>query len=140
MTAIPKNKLQENLKKIKTEIGQPSHENERISYGVIAEVDASTSQVKVRYLQEDLIPGDLVSKCFLPEMNSLDEIHTKYGALRPGLLARIHWRGQVKAKTAIAEVIGEDNLSFLKKDLVYNEIETGPYFLFTGASIPIVIV
>lgn len=130
--SAPKNNLQQTIGKIKQEIGQPSNDIERISYGVITEVEPESSQVKVRFLKEDGVAGEMVSESFLPLINSLNAIQMLYGALRPGLLVRIFWRGKIKPRTAIVEVIADEGSSFLKKQPQDNEIETGPYKFLSG--------
>ena len=131
MTA-PRNLLQKQFKQYDNNIGQPSDNIERISYGIITEVNAESSQVKVRFLTADKEYGELVSESFLPVINSLSVIHQLYGSLRPGLLVRIYWRGKITPKTAIIEVIADEDSSFLEKEFDTNEVETGPYILLSG--------
>jgi hypothetical protein len=128
----PKNLLQQGLSDLANQVGQPTNENERISYGVIAEVNDETSQVKVRFLTADKTLGELVSDGFLPLLNPLQQIFSNYGGLREGLLVRIFWRGKIKPTTAIIEVIGDEDSSFLQKEFTENDIEVGPHWILSG--------
>jgi hypothetical protein len=133
MAGAPKNLFQQQSNKTANEVGQPPDDIERISYGIVTEVDPQSSQVKVRFLTADKTPGELVSEGFLPILNSLSQIFILYGSLRPGLLVRIFWRGKIKPKTAIIEVIGDEDSSFLAKDFDTNEVNVGPWFIFSGS-------
>ena len=128
----PKNLLQQQFRTLNNDVGQPPDDVERISYGIITEVDLETSQVKVNFLKDDKTQGEPVSKDFLPLINSLNQVSSLFGGLRKGLLVRIYWRGKLRPKTALIEIIGDEDSSFLKKDFETNEIETGPWFFLSG--------
>jgi hypothetical protein len=131
-SSAPKNALQQGFTSLNNIASQPPDDIERISYGVIAEVHEESYQVKVNFLKADKTLGEAISDGFLPLLNSLSQIHLLYGALRPGLLVRIYWRGKIKPNTAIIEVIGDEDSSFLQKEIEVNEIETGPWMLLSG--------
>lgn len=132
-TTAARNQVQQALSETGKAVGQPQDRQERISYGIISKVNADTSQVKVRMLKADKEPGEEISPQFLPLINSLSEIHHLYGALREGLLVRIYWRGKLGPKNdALIEVIGDEDSSFLKKSPENNEIDIGPFKIFSG--------
>ena len=126
------NLLQQTIGKLKLDSNQTSDDADRISYGIISDIDEATSQVKVRFLKEDKTPGELVTDGFLPLINSLDSIHLIYGPLRPGLLVRIFWRGKIRPRTAMIEIIADENSSFLQKEPQPDEINIGPHYFLSG--------
>lgn len=130
--SAPKNALEQKLHKQHSEATQPTHEQDRIGYAVITEVNENTSQVKIRLLKSDGDPGDILPGGFLPLLNPLDDIHMRFGALRKGLVCRIYWRGRLKPKNPVVEVIGDEDHSFLKKKPATNAVELGPFAIFSG--------
>ncbi len=128
----PKNALEQRLTKTHNEATQPAHEQDRTSFAIITEVNQSTSQVKIRLLKADGEPGEVLNGGFLPLINPLGDIHLRFGMLRKGLLCRISWRGRLKPKNPIVEVIGDEDHSFLKKKPAANAVELGPYAIFSG--------
>lgn len=128
-----RNTFERKFQNITNEAMQPSTSGERISYGVITEVDVNTSQVKVILLKDDGTAGEKVGNGFLPLLTSLDEIYLKFGILRPGLRVRLFWKGRIyPPQTGIVEVIGDESYNFLKKQPAKPEIEIGCYRLFSG--------
>lgn len=132
----PKNALEQKLSKQQSEATQPAHEQDRIGYAVITEVNQDTSQVKIRLLKADGDPGDILDGGFLPLLNSLSDIHMRFGALRKGLVCRIYWRGRLKPKNPVVEIIGDEDHSLLKKKPAPNTIELGPFAIFSGGVAP----
>ncbi len=126
-----KNSFQKVLHNTAKEAGNPADEQLRISYGTISEVNQETSQVKVRIYKPDGSLGEEITKGFLPIINPLDQIHMNYGLLRDGLVVRIFWRGKLEPQNALIEVIGDEELAFLQKKPQQNEIEIGPFRIFS---------
>ncbi len=131
MTA-PKNALEQRLQRTASEANQPTHEQDRIGYAIITEVNHETSQVRIRLLKADGDPGEVLPGGFLPLLNPLDDIHMRFGTLRKGMICRIYWRGKLKPKNPLVEVIGDESYSFLKKKPAINVIEIGPFLIFSG--------
>lgn len=127
----PRNKLEQTLSNTAQEAGQPVNEQERISYGIITEVNEDTSQVKIRLLRGDGELGDEIQS-FFPLINPLPDIHLMYGALRAGLIVRLYWKGKLVPTTGLVEVIADEDHSFLKKQPIPNELELGPWKIFSG--------
>jgi hypothetical protein len=134
-SSSPKNILQQRLHETTREAGDPPDELERISYGVITEVDYETSQVKVRKFLEGGRMGDMVSDGFLPLATPLSEIHLLWGLLREGLVVRVYWRGKLAPKNVLIEVIGDEDHKLLRKAPESNEVQVGPWRLFNGPTI-----
>lgn len=132
MNSAPRNALEQKFNKTHDEASQPAHEQDRISYAIISEVNEDSCQVRIRLLKADGEPGELLSGGFLPLLNPLDDIHMRFGSLRKGLLCRIYWRGKLKPKNPIVEVIGDEDHSFLKKKPATNKVELGPFAIFSG--------
>lgn len=125
-----KNSFQKLLHNTSRDAGSPSDEGNRISYGVISEVNQDTSQVKVRGYDQDGSLGEEITKGFLPILNPLSQVHMNYGLLREGLVVRIFWRGKLEPQNALIEVIGDEELAFLQKKPEPNEIQVGPFKIF----------
>lgn len=131
MTA-PRNALEQKLQKTAREANQPNDEQDRIGYAIITDIDQNSSQVKIRLLQSDGTPGEDIPGGFLPLMNTLEDIHLRFGALQKDMICRIHWKGRLKPKNPVVEVIAPPGHSFLRKAATINEIETGPRLIFSG--------
>lgn len=130
-TSAPKNALQQTLHNTSREAGNPADEQLRISYGTISEVNQETSQVKVRIYKADGSLGEEITKGFLPIINPLSQIHMNYGLLRDGLVVRIFWKGKLEPQNALIEVIGDEDLAFLQKKPEQNEMQVGPFLIFS---------
>ena len=131
-SSAPRTKYQQNQDKIAREIGNPSDQQERISYGMISAVNYNSGQVKVKLLTSDGKIGEEIAPGYLPLATPLSEIHLLWGALREGLVVRIYWRGKGNYKDAIIEVIGDEEHRFLTKEPEMNELATGPWTTFLG--------
>lgn len=129
---VAKNKLQNILQKTHVQSQSPVDEQHNWSYGAITEVNSENSQVKVKLFTKnnDLENREILGGAFLPLMNPLTQIHHQWGALREGLIVRVHWRGKMDQKTCIVEVIADEETSFLSKEATPNELPTGPFRLF----------
>ena len=133
-TAAPKNQFQNVLKKVSKEAEAPSDEAQKITYGVISEVNHNNGQVKVRKLLADGKIGDDIANSFLPLATPTTVVHQLFGALREGLVVRIYYRGKLNPKNVIIEVIGEEDHQLLNKEPAQNEIQVGAHEIF-GASL-----
>jgi hypothetical protein len=131
-SSAPKNILQQKLHETSREARTPSDEADRITYGVISEVNYDNGQVKVRKILADGKIGDKISNGFLPLATPLSVIHHQFGALREGLVVRIYYRGKLNPKNVIIDVIGEEDHQFLSKQPAQNEIAIGPWRIFSG--------
>lgn len=129
---VAKNALEQRLHKQSNDIGQPANDQERVGYAIISKVNEETSQVKVKLLTSDGVVGEELPGGFLPLMNPLSQIHHSFGALREGLVCRIWWKGKLRPKTPLVEVIGDEEHSFLKKAAAQNTVDIGPYQIFSG--------
>jgi hypothetical protein len=132
MYSAPKNALEQKLQRTQQEASQPAHEQDRVGYAIITDINPDTSQVKVRLLKADGELGETLPGGFLPLVNPLEDIHLRFGALRKGLVCRIYWRGKLKPKNPLVEVIGDEGYSFLKKKPANNSVDIGPYAVFSG--------
>lgn len=130
-TSAAKNAFQQTLHNTNQSTKNPADQSERISYGVISDVNQDTSQVKVRMYKPDGTTGDEISPGYLPILNPLSQIHLNYGLLREGLVVRIFWKGKLEPQTALIEVIGDETLTFLHKTPEQNSIEIGPFRIFS---------
>jgi len=131
-SSSPKNILQQKMHENTREAGQPADEQERITYGIISEINYESSQVKVKLLKADGKIGDEISGGYLPLATPLSEIHLLWGALREGLVVRVYWKGKLRPRDAIVEVIGDEDHKFLQKPPSLNEIAVGPWRIFSG--------
>lgn len=131
-SSAPKNEFQQKFKDTSTQSRNPSDEADRITYGVISEINFNNGQVKVKKLLADGKIGDEMAGGFLPLATPLSEIHLLWGALREGLIVRIYYKGKLAPKNQIVEVIGDETHSFLNKEPISNEIEIGPFKIFAG--------
>jgi len=130
--STPKNALEQKLGRTHSEAGQPANEQDRIGYGIISKVNQDTSQVKIKLFNVDGSPGEELSGGYLPLLNPLSDIHFRFGALREGLVCRLYWKGKLKPKTPLVEVIGDEEHNLLKKAPSTNQVEVGPYQIFSG--------
>lgn len=131
-SAAPKNILQQKLHETSRESMLPKDEEDRITYGVISEVNYSNGQVRVRRILSDGKIGNEISNGFLPLSTPLSEIHLLWGALREGLVVRVYYKGKLNPKNVIIEIIGDEDHRFLNKTPLQNEIEIGAYKIFLG--------
>jgi hypothetical protein len=131
-SAAPKNILQQKLHETSRESMLPKDEEDRITYGIISEINYNNGQVRVRRILSDGKIGDEISNGFLPLSTPLSEIHLLWGALREGLVVRVYYKGKLSPKNVIIEVIGDEDHQFLNKAPLQNEIEIGPYKIFLG--------
>ena len=128
----PKNALEQKLGRTANEAGQPANEQDRIGYGIISKVNQDTSQVKVKMLNADGQDGEELAGGFLPLLTPLSDIHMRFGALREGLVCRLYWKGKLRPRTPLVEIIGDEDHSLLKKTATTNQINIGPYQIFSG--------
>lgn len=131
-SAAPKNILQQKLHETSRESMLPKDEDDRITYGVISEINYNNGQVRVRKILSDGKIGDEISNGFLPLSTPLSEIHLLWGALREGLVVRIYYKGKLSPKNVIVEIIGDEDHRFLNKAPLQNEIEIGAWKVFLG--------
>jgi len=108
----------------------PADAGDRISYGIITDVNFANYQVKVRVL------GNRRHAKLENEWQSLitqqDEIFLRWGQLRKGMYCRIHWRGAIEAKYGFIEIIGDEETNLLKQSDKKNEVKTFPYKFLGG--------
>jgi len=131
-SSAPKNVFQQKLAETSRESTMPSDEADRITYGIISEVNYEKGQVKVRKILADGKIGDDISNGFLPLATPLSEIHLLWGQLREGLVVRVYYKGKLSPKNVIVEVIGDEDHKFLNKEPVKNEIEIGAFRILAG--------
>lgn len=121
----------------------PSDEQERRSYGVIAEVDEANSLVRVDIYDQGrgetyrLGASKRNTKgAFIPLLEPITDIHHRWGALRKGLGVEVRWRGKNNPSAEAVATILTDELSEIfksgKKEPESNELTTGPYKIFSG--------
>lgn len=127
----PKNSLEQRLHKSSQEAGQPVNEQDRIGYAIIEEVKVQSSQVKIRLLKADGDPGEVLPG-YHPLLNPIDDLQNRFGALRKGMVCRIFWKGKLRPKNPIVEVIGPEGHTFLTKKAFPNKVDTGPHAIFSG--------
>ena len=108
----------------------PNPYGDRVSYGIITDVNFANYQVKVKIFGEK---GDQqIETGWQPLVTQQDEIFLKWGQLRKGMHCRIHWRGKSKARRGFVEIVADENASFLKQKDKKNELETMPYKFLGG--------
>lgn len=129
-----KNKLHQSLHETHVQSQSPTDDSHNWSYGAITAVNNETSQVKVKLFSSDseLEDAEILGGAYLPLLNPLINIHQNWGALREGLIVRVHWRGKMDPKTCIVEVVADEETSFLSKEATPNELPTGPFRIFAG--------
>jgi hypothetical protein len=132
-STAPRNSIEQKMGHIASEASQPSYVQERISYGVITEVNTDTSQVKVTLLLDDGSTGEQVGNGYLPLIQPLDVVYLNFGSLRNGLRVRVYWRGrQYPPQAGLVEVVGDENYNFLAKEPQTPEVEIGPFKIFSS--------
>lgn len=131
-TSSPKNVFQKTTQQNTVDSQSPPDELDRIGYGVISTVDYDTNQVKVKRLLTDGEAGEEISDSFIPLSTSLSEIHFLWGSLREGLVVRYYWKGKLRPKGIIVEIIGDEDHAFLRKDPILNEMPLGMWEMFQG--------
>lgn len=136
---IPRNVREDKNHKVDRKAGDPSDQQDRISYGEITEVVNKTSQVYVKiygdpdqYLLADQAhpKGKPVSV-----IQPLRVINHLYGSLHQGMKVRIFWIGKNDAKSAFVEVIGADDFDLkgiISKEPEANRQDTLPYLTLSG--------
>jgi len=133
VSTTPRNLLEHHMRNTASEAMQPPHDIERISYGVISNINFDTSQVKVKFLTSDGIVDDSSeTNSYFPLLSPIEDIHLKYGAIRIGLTVRVFWRGKLKPTQGYVEVIGDENFKFLSKQPLTNDVDVGPWHLLSG--------
>ena len=132
-TSSPRSVRQQEHASTATKAGQPVLDNLRIRYGIITSVDEDTSQVRIRLFTNEGQP-DIFIDTPQPLLNPLSEIHLLWGRLRKGLAVRFFYIGQESTPPSgrVVEIIGDEGLSFLKKETKENILATGPYKIITG--------
>lgn len=136
------NPIQTGLEQANSRAGDPADEQQRVSYGIITEVNEEVNRVKVDLFDRGnsktrIGSGvDRPEGSFIPVMQPLIVIHHLYGALRKGLIVRVWWRGkQEPGAEAIAEIISDQDSSIFgsgTKSSRSNELATTPHEIFTG--------
>jgi hypothetical protein len=131
---IGNNVPRSNADRVFKEVGQTTSNRpnmiDHISYGRIKEIDYTKYWVQVK-LEED--PGNYVlGDSYWPLITRIDEIQFKYGQLRKNMYVRVFWRGRQKAMFATVEIIGDENFDLFQQIDRPNEVQTGPYKLFSG--------
>lgn len=138
-SSAPKNAFQASLQSTAQQAGQPVDEQDRISYGVITDVN-DLNQVQVKMFRAEKQGGDfLIAEAqYLPLSQPLSLINMAYGPLRKGLVVRIFWRGKLIPKgNAIIEVIGTEDHRLLVKEQEIPALDQQPYKIFSGGVIPL---
>lgn len=134
---------EENKKKVDRKAGDPSDQQDRISYGEITEVVTKNSLVYVKkygdpedtpLLKDTAHPNGKP----VPVIQPLRVINHLYGGLHKGMKVRIFWIGKNDAKSAFVEVIGADDFNLkgiMNKEPEANRQETLPYLCVSGGVI-----
>lgn len=139
---VPRNVRENKLKHIDTKAGDPADQQDRISYGEITEVIAKNSQVYVKmYGDTDtyLLADQAHPKGKpVPVIQPLGIINSLYGGLSVGMKVRIFWVGKNDAKSALVEVIGNEDFNLkgiYNKEPESNRQDTLPYLSISGGVI-----
>lgn len=133
-SSAPRNVREHNENKQANKASWPVLDQQRIRYGIITAVNKDTSQVKIKLFTNN-DSDDIYINNYNPIINSLNQIHASYGALREGLLIRFFYRGKedpLPVTRGLVEVIGDEEPEFLKKEGRSNVISTGPFKLMSG--------
>ena len=109
-----------------------------IGYGTIEKVDYNTCKVQVRMYIEGKPEGELLrngedDNFYHYLLNPISEIHMLHRPLVPGMKCRIHWEGpsgSMPTNKIAIDLLRNKTQSLDKQDYGFNEIETGPSFLF----------
>lgn len=122
--------------------GEPIDEQQRVSFGQIAEVNEDTQRVRVDIFGRN---GNLkrLGKTernpegpYIPVLQPLQVIHHLFGSLRKGLIVRVWWRGkQAPASEAIAEIVTDQEGAVFftgEESARSNELATSPHEIFAG--------
>lgn len=108
----------------------PADSADHISYGIITDMNFANYQVKVRLLGERR--HQKLESEWQPLITQQEEIFLRWGQLRKGMHCRVHWRGSVEAKYGFVEIIGDEEMNFLKQADKENEIKVFPYKFLGG--------
>ena len=129
----PRNIFQKTLKESHEKAGQPSDQQERISYGEIVDVNKD-SQLKVKMYKSKGRGTDLLimDGAWLPLLQPLNVIHVLYGRVHVGMKVRIFWTGKNEPKTAIIEVVGDADHNIEIKSPESNRFDTLPFKILSG--------
>lgn len=119
---------------------EANHEQQRISYGYITEVNRKNYKVRVKLhapgtrAHEILVAGGM----WLPISQPLSFIHMHFGMLRKGLCVRIWWRGgqNYPGRESIIEVVHHSLAEFMsgERPQERNEMDTMAWKIFSGGS------
>lgn len=137
-TNAPKDIKQDQTDRVNREAGNPSDQQDRISYGEITKVIPKSSQVHVKFVGENRYL--LQDKAHpegkpVPVIQPLRVINHLYGRLHRGMKVRIFWIGKNDAKSAFVEVIGADDFNLegvFNKEPEANRQDTLPYLSMSG--------
>jgi hypothetical protein len=131
---VSRNKLQNNMQSTHQKSETPVDDSHNIAYGLITAVNNDTSQVKVKLYTTDstFASDEILNGAYLPLLNPLIQIQHEWGAIRVGLLVRVHWKGKLNQKNAVIEIVGDEESPFLNKEPLQNELPTGPFRIFSA--------
>jgi len=125
----PRSKAHTAIEGAHTKAEQPSVTEDRMSYGMIEDVRKEDLQVKVI----DHATGETIANgAYVPLLNDLEDVFTRWGQVRKGMKCRIYWRGRHGARKPMIEIIGGEDVDFLTKEDRENEVKTGAYKLMGG--------
>lgn len=137
--ATPRNTREDKQYQLDRKSGDPSDQQDRISYGEITEIVPNNGQVYVRMYGDE--PQYLLADHAhrkgkpVPIIQPINFINAMYGALHVGMKVRIFWIGKNDAKSAFVEVIGSEDFNLrgiLNKEPESNRQETMPYLSVSG--------
>ena len=115
---------------IDQETAAPPRIQDHIDYGYVTGITEEKSQLQVSlYCDPD---GVILGKRYWPMIKPIQEIVSKYGKLRKGMIVRVHWRGRDTAFTAWVEVVGDEKHNLMEQNRCSNEMETFPHMMLSG--------
>jgi len=109
---------------------EPDSYGDRISYGVITDVNFANYQVRVKIFGGTVHPQ--LQNSWQALITQQDEIFLRWGQLRKGMHCRVHWRGSAQARRGFVEIIGDEEMNFIKQQDKPNEVKVFPYKFLGG--------
>jgi len=137
------NRIQSGFDKTNQKAGDPVDDQQRWSFGIIADVNEENSRIRVDFFERK---GKKVrlgagvdgegDGAFIPILQDITDIHQRFGRLRKGLLVKVYWKGKhFPTSDSVAEVISDSPEAIFasgRKEPRSNEVSTSSWRIFLG--------
>ena len=111
------------------ETAAPPRIRDHIDYGIVTGINEKQQLQCALYSDPD---NKILQTQFWPLITPMDEIISKYGTLRKGMIVRVHWRGRDTANFAIVEVVGNEQHNLVEQKEAKNEKAVAPHKMMSG--------